>query len=244
MSFADNMKKLYVLLGLLLPAFVFNVLACNDSGHFKQEKSLKGGALAKQYCGSCHMVPDPAQLDKTTWLQYVLPKMGGLPGFKSLGFAGRYYEEAQAAMKLVEWNNLALYYYANAPVKLPAPPASYNIAKSTPLFQVETPPSPIASPATTMVSIQAGENSIMFGDGTTGMVYTLKQNILIDSFIAGIGLSAISKTEGKYQGVIDGSFTSFRREEGQACTLSARFANNNKLIGFIAAPCACYLLRC
>jgi hypothetical protein len=35
-----------------------------------------GEDLARQYCTSCHVFPDPKLLDKKTWKESVLPNMG------------------------------------------------------------------------------------------------------------------------------------------------------------------------
>ena len=36
----------------------------------------KGEALARIYCGSCHLLPKPSELDVTSWEEGVLPQMG------------------------------------------------------------------------------------------------------------------------------------------------------------------------
>ena len=35
---------------------------------------------ARTYCGSCHAYPEPDLLDKATWDEYVLPRMGYMMG--------------------------------------------------------------------------------------------------------------------------------------------------------------------
>jgi len=39
-----------------------------------------GKAYYEQYCGICHALPDPSELDKTTWRDYVLVRMGAYMG--------------------------------------------------------------------------------------------------------------------------------------------------------------------
>ena len=42
-------------------------LSCN--------KESEGEVLAKTYCGSCHLFPEPTLLDKSTWEKNILPVM-------------------------------------------------------------------------------------------------------------------------------------------------------------------------
>src|SRR5271154_2669388 len=62
------------------------VFACSPS----EKKADDGEALAKIYCGSCHLVPSPAKLDKNSWLTGVLPQMGlrlGVTSFQGTPYA-------------------------------------------------------------------------------------------------------------------------------------------------------------
>ena len=82
--------------------------------------------IARYYCGSCHLFPEPSLLDKATWQKNVLPVMG-----KKLGvsvYNGEYYIDmagrardsgAQAAISIGNWQTLVQYYLANAPEKMP-----------------------------------------------------------------------------------------------------------------------------
>jgi len=44
-----------------------------------------GDALARQYCGSCHLFPEPQLLDKKTWRDGVLPNMAMRLGMRMPG---------------------------------------------------------------------------------------------------------------------------------------------------------------
>lgn len=44
------------------------------------EASHPGQAYYEQYCGICHALPDPMELDKTTWRDYVLVRMAAYMG--------------------------------------------------------------------------------------------------------------------------------------------------------------------
>ena len=41
-----------------------------------------GEELAKAYCGTCHLFPEPSLLDKITWKDRVLPDMGWRLGIR------------------------------------------------------------------------------------------------------------------------------------------------------------------
>ena len=227
------MKKLYLLLCLFIPLLLFNAVSCNNSS---QQQTGEGEQLAKQCCGSCHMVPAASALDKTTWLQYVLPKMGKLLGLRSLGSGGRYYAEANAAITLDKWNKLVLYYYTNAPVTLPTPKENYPIAESTSLFRVQVAQTTIASPATTMVSLAGKEGKLLFGDGQTGMVYTMKNNTIVDSFFAGVGVSSVANKGDHYQALCMGLLHPSDERKGRLVATTADPKNPLVLLDSLQRP--------
>src|SRR4051812_33453689 len=105
------MKKFRIVFLMVFAVGFFQFLSCNNSHGFINENAEKGFHLAQRYCKSCHLLPMPQQLNKATWIQYVLPKMGGFLGFRSLG-PERYFADSKPAMKLEDWNNIVLYYYS------------------------------------------------------------------------------------------------------------------------------------
>lgn len=46
-----------------------------------ESDDAKGERLAKTYCGSCHLFPDPSLLDKKIWKETVIPQMAFRMGF-------------------------------------------------------------------------------------------------------------------------------------------------------------------
>ena len=75
------MKNFAQLLPVVIMLFFF-VTACghidkNSSHQNVSNASInKGEKLAKQYCGSCHIQPDPSLLNAKSWEKGVLPQMG------------------------------------------------------------------------------------------------------------------------------------------------------------------------
>ncbi|MFZ9213993.1 MAG: hypothetical protein ACO21S_02340, partial [Sediminibacterium sp.] len=67
-----------------------------------------GEALAKQYCGSCHLYTAPDLLDKKTWKESVLPNMGwrlGIRGVNDSPYASMEPDEAAIVEKLRVYPN-------------------------------------------------------------------------------------------------------------------------------------------
>src|SRR3954454_20275531 len=62
--------------------FQLSLVSCNDlprnrlHPEISDESIQRGEILAKSFCQSCHLFPEPALLDATTWEKGVLPHMG------------------------------------------------------------------------------------------------------------------------------------------------------------------------
>lgn len=90
----------------------------------------KGEILAKQYCASCHVFPQPGLLPKAVWNESVLPQMAFRMGFKDFTIFGQIapadqpiVTKALPANPMVtdrEWELIRNYYLTNAPVSLEA----------------------------------------------------------------------------------------------------------------------------
>src|SRR5688500_8229539 len=155
-----------------IPFIVFSCIVwlcnCNNNGLEKIEnKNIReGNRLAQIHCISCHQYPDPSLLDKLTWANYVLPKMGELAGFRHLGFY-RYVENGKArTMKLEEWNKIVQYYLVQSPGELNKRDET-NIRIGLNQFNVQIPALNIKHPATTMVNTEFSDRGFFFGDGQT-----------------------------------------------------------------------------
>lgn len=119
---------------LLFFGSVFCLMSCS-------EDEIGGEKLAKQYCGSCHLFPDPDQLDRTTWKNHVLPAMGKLlrvPGVEGNPFeeTDRIMSRETALIPTADWQKIVDYYLTHAPVVLPQQSRS-AITKMTARFDIE-----------------------------------------------------------------------------------------------------------
>lgn len=89
----------------------------------------KGEVLARRYCASCHMFPDPALLEKETWTTQVLPEMAFRMGLDISQFHRMNEAELPVIMKSIpstpmvtdeEWAAIVEYYADTAPDSLRA----------------------------------------------------------------------------------------------------------------------------
>lgn len=142
-----------------------------------QTPALDGKQLSIAYCATCHKYPEPDLLDKKSWEEYMLPRMGYLLGiYKSkesrdslieAGEGGKLVEEAQIFPKtrLVpekEWEKIRAYYLENAPLELPKVPKK-EITIGLEGFKVHTPEFKISPPSSTMAKFSK-DGKIYIGD--------------------------------------------------------------------------------
>ena len=135
---------------------------------------VRGFELAKLYCQSCHLFPEPDLLDKRTWREQTLPRMAvrlGLmpallerhPEFALLKATGVFPEKP--ILPLEDWNVLTNYYVTTAPAEAIAQGGRDEIGVGLRHFRYEKPVGPKAVPATTLVSIWDEGGMIVVGDG-------------------------------------------------------------------------------
>jgi FG-GAP-like repeat len=110
------------------------IFACKNTNQSTENipikaSNLSGETLAKTYCASCHLFPEPNLLDKATWQNGVLPKMYARMGLEQDSFnlfssmdldemqailgAGIYPEKPMIAKE--DWVKIVKYYIDNAP---------------------------------------------------------------------------------------------------------------------------------
>lgn len=121
------MKKLYFLTGVFCITLLFFTLHSCETDEQRSER------LAKKYCSSCHMFPDPSLLDKTTWQKSVLPDMRFRMGFPAFDKLSQVKVEdqsivlktlpQQAIISEEEWTVIQKYYLNAAPDSLVLPEA-------------------------------------------------------------------------------------------------------------------------
>lgn len=172
------MKKTGVLV-IMVQFLITYLLGCGPD-----KTNGEGYKLAETHCQSCHRLPGPELLDKKTWVNYVMPKMGGLLGFRYLG-ANAYVEDGRnpEVMPLSDWKKMVSYYVNNAPGSLKKAADKEEIQMGLTGFEVTFPAFKLKDPATTYVGILPGQSQLNFADGISKFLYTLSENgSLKDSF--------------------------------------------------------------
>lgn len=127
----------------------------------------EGDRLAKVYCQSCHLFPDPSLLDSKSWETGVLPGMGPRLGIFYHNFqqypssrrdsnVSKDYYPAAPLLTQEEWQHILDYYAATSPDTLPAQQRPRPILNGLSLFEAVTPARSYDIPASTMVRIDTG----------------------------------------------------------------------------------------
>lgn len=173
------MRILFLLLLIFPIAF-----ACKNSKQTSENSPLKpsnlsGETLAKTYCASCHLFPEPHLLDKATWQNGVLPKMNARLGLEQDSFklfsqmdldemqaiigAGIYPEKPMLAAQ--DWAKIVKYYLDNAPEKPLLQDNKAKVNTSLPLFGIKKLfTKTYEIPAATFVKFSPNEKSIFIGN--------------------------------------------------------------------------------
>lgn len=179
---------------LLIYFATFLLLASCKSSYRKNQSHAdvpnssirKGEQLAKEYCQSCHMLPDPALLDSKSWENSVLPQMGPRLGVLNFGlknyprvrdnYIGSDFYPSKPLLSTDEWQNIVDYYTATSPDTLPSQNRKDAIKTGLSLFNVEIPKINYPAPATSYVKINSGDSvhPVIISDA-------IKQNMLFIS---------------------------------------------------------------
>ena len=150
-----------------------------------------GEALAKLYCASCHLFPEPDLLDKLTWKDKVLPNMGWRMGIRT-NASNPYNDIDSSEVPLIEslnvypknpiitkdnWQKIVNYYLSKAPVvPLPSahPPLIMNRMSqfyATPIFLGEK-----ELPKTSLLKFDTISSTLFVGDATNEL-YALDKHL-------------------------------------------------------------------
>ena len=161
--------------------------------HSCEEAESPGEKLAKKNCSSCHKYPEPAELNKATWINHVLPQMGGFMGFR-LFEGGTYFEDdrIQRSLSLEDWNAIMRFYVTNSPEEIPSAERTHPVLSENPFFQAESFPYRKSESATTFISVD-NNHRLFFGDGVSSRLYQADSALhtIKDSMYAGTGLSDV-----------------------------------------------------
>lgn len=173
------MKRLWVIwVGMLM------VSACGQIAERKQpppslyqlsqsDLDLSGEQLAKGYCASCHVMPEPEVLDKATW-EKVLPDMRKRMGLYLEEDFGTTLPEDEGVPEGIyskipfitreKWDKLQAYYLENAPDSPIQQASKTQPINGIPGFQLEQPKFPFVRPSlTTMLRVHPKTGKLWLG---------------------------------------------------------------------------------
>ncbi|MBC7848468.1 MAG: VCBS repeat-containing protein, partial [Chitinophagaceae bacterium] len=148
-------------IGFFLCAAVL-ILSCTLNT--RKKRAEDGAALATKWCSSCHLFPEPSLLDKSTWLNDVLPAMAPKLGLDIMYETTMPGFDSSNAISIDEWRQLIYYYNQHAPDSMPAQNRPL-VNLTTDRFVVQLPGKQTSDlPATSMVKIDSTNQRIYIAD--------------------------------------------------------------------------------
>ena len=147
----------------------FNSCNTNNSPPTPESQIADGKMLSQKFCGNCHMLPDPALIDKKSWVNGVLPAMGKNLGI--LNLMGSYYMDKNASISLSDWQKIVTYYQSTAPDSLIMPKPKDAPLNDWAIFSVQKPAkvNEIVPAMTTMVSFNHHDHAIYTADAASNL---------------------------------------------------------------------------
>ena len=232
-------RKLLIVSTLILICFAWLCYCTGtDQRKYVDEQAREGHALAKKHCVSCHLLPEAEWLNKTTWANYVLPKMGELVGFRDLGMNHYVRTGNPDLMTLEEWNKITHYYLAQSPVEpLPRENKSPSIQIGLEGFKTIIPAFRNSQPVTTMVKIDSLSKGIFFGDGLSRQLYVSDPAFnTVDSFSVGVGISNLVIKDNKLMVLTMGVLQPSDLKIGQLLSIDKNSGTSTVLLDSLQRP--------
>jgi len=178
------MKGIKILIGVaftLIGVTVIVILLYINQVFLKEAKPKLSGPekLARQYCSTCHLFPDPDLLDRNTWQHNVLPNMGRRLGMDHHSIFD--YPEippliavSQPLLTQLEWENIVAYFVRNAPRKLIEKIPKIKPVLDSLLFRSSSFNSTYIPSLITL--LKSDNNVIYVGEGVKSKMYQLDYN--------------------------------------------------------------------
>lgn len=168
-----------------------------------QSQEEKKESLARTYCGSCHVFPDPSLLNKETWKKSVLPRMAFRMGFSDFEIMSEISEsDLNTVLQTLppkpmvteeEWNMITSYYLEKSPDALQIP--ELIIEDSISLFEIE-PLHLFKNESVTSIELDSTTRKVYVGDRESKL-YELNSNLqIVDSTLLKSPPSWIQLMEG------------------------------------------------
>jgi len=199
MEFKKEVNKIVF---LIFPVIIVSLFACsrfkkNSSHQDVSDSSIRSGErLAKKYCQSCHMFPEPSLLDAVSWSKGVLPNMGPRLGIFNLNWesypsslhdtnVSKGFYPSQPLLNEQEWRDIINYYSAVSPDSLAAQQRKVPILIKQDLFFISQPASFQPGSATCYIKVDTTTHphTILLSDALTRKIYRYNEDLHpVDSF--------------------------------------------------------------
>ncbi|MBC7400631.1 MAG: VCBS repeat-containing protein [Mucilaginibacter sp.] len=184
-----NKATVIALLGLMCATLVeCNSSSNNTSAEINKDDVNNGQVLAAKYCQTCHKLPDPSLLDKSTWRNSVLPVMGLYLGAKyhisdsilTSQIGNMAYLPQKPVIDSVQWRQIVSYYVTKAPEHLPVADRAEPI-NELPFFKILPTPAEWVSTKslTSYVKIDEGvtPHRLFVADGMRNRLIVLNDKV-------------------------------------------------------------------
>lgn len=206
----------------ILLAILFSYISCESTTKKERTADIKNGEeLSKRYCSSCHQYSEPDLLDKASWENSVLPRMGYMLGFfdgpnkrQELINEGGFDKifPTEPILEKSEWEAIKNHYLSNAPEKLVVPNPKIQIGLKN--FKVKVPEFKVTPPSSTLVKFM-DDKTIFVGDALSKKLlqFDAQLNFLKSGNMAE-GVVHIEEINDEYWILNMGSFTPTDRPTG------------------------------
>ena len=226
-----------------LSLLFFLIFACTSDPSQGKDELAVGEQLAKVHCASCHQYPAPEFLDKKTWKNYILPRMGYMMGVlpidsiekgfieesaKAVAFNNPNLFRSEATLTPEEWNEIYIFYLASAPSEMPSIEKP-TIVGELPQFKVNIPAYQLSPPSTTMVKFL--ENGFAIGDANTRRTFFFDQKMqMLGAANTREGAVWLTESNEGYVLTSMGSFSPTDTEKGMLYFLSKTPSQSSRIL--------------
>lgn len=223
---------------LALGIFLFNSCQSNEN--------LEGEKLAKVYCSSCHLYPEPSLLPKNVWEYSTLPYMGILMGLenevKNLPTILKPYTilgPESPMLSQEDYNKIKSFYLENSPENW-NPEIGEKLTQNSTLFtakEIILPEKNETFPNFTAIKIDEENNQIIAGDQSNHKIWILdKQGKVIQKLGRQDALAGVSKNGKDFLFTYIGSTTQANPETGGHVDLFRNWQFKKSLIKGLNRP--------
>jgi len=131
MKISLSANKLCLIIVAAFGILIFTLNSCHQPTKEEQD-TADGELLARKYCVSCHQLPDPALIDRKSWVSGVLPAMA--KQLRVQNYMGQYFADKQSLISTEDWQKIFAYYKNTSPVDLPIPKQAVAPEKDWAIF--------------------------------------------------------------------------------------------------------------